>query len=244
MRNTRMGAPLLLAGMLLSVFYVGWGANASFAQQSKSNGSQSSTSDSGKSASKATAPDASLIIPGKSIGHLRLGDSQQQFSEFFPALDVSNSEVTYPCVNGTNITELHWLDLDATIHGEVVAYLQEKRAFEISSSTSQFRTKDGITAGTKPEEVRQKYPDVEAFWLANSRDLASQTRDFVYWVDTRQGIAFEFYYDQYLKERRVSGIYVFEQGKDFIRRGCLWHPKNWRKLAAYSLEPPTESGSN
>lgn len=219
-------------------------AHSNFSHQFESDGSRSSISDSKKLISKETSPDASLIIPGRSVGQLSLGDSEQQFWRLFPRRGGGGDEFNYPCVNGIYITELHWLDLEALVHGEVVAYLQNGRIFEISSSISDFRTKDGISPGSKPEQVRQRYPGLEAFWLANYRDLASQTRDFAYWVDARRGIAFEFYYDRYLKERRVSRIYVFEPGKNFKWRGCLWNPENWHKLLPYSLQPPSKSGPN
>jgi hypothetical protein len=233
--------PLLLVGIVLSISHLGWRAHANLARQLKSNGSQSSVSDSVKLMSNANAPDASLIIPGKSVGTVRLGDSQKQFWTIFPKLDPNNDEVTYPCPNGNTITELHGLGLHALSQREVVAYLQGGHIFEIMSPASQFHTGDGITAGSKPEMVREKYPGLEAFWLANIRDLISQSRDFVYWVDPRRGIAFEFYYDQSIKERRVYSITVFEPGKNFIPRGCLWYPKNRHKLPSYALEPPRES---
>ncbi len=183
-----------------------------------------------------SSKELSTIVPGKRVGPLQLGDTEQRFWQIFQRYDPGSSDNTYPC-SGFPLTELHWSDTD---DNGIFAYLRNRRIFEVSSATKRFSAKGGLTVGSTPQDVRRNYPKLEAFWLAHIRDLATGDRDFVYWVDQSDGIAFAFYYDQALHSRLVYSIYVFKPECPFVPLGCLSDPHDWRKISPYSLEPPKE----
>jgi hypothetical protein len=184
--------------------------------------------------------DPSLIVPGERVGPLGLDDTKEHFWQVFQRHDPGSSEYPHTC-GAVVVTELHWADVD---DNGVFAYLRNGRIFEISSASRRFHGKSGLTAGSTPQDVRRSYPDLQAYWLAHIRDLATGNRDFIYWVGQTHGIAFAFYYDQQLRKRRVFAIYVFEPKNAFVPLGCLLNPLDWRKLQPYSLEPPDTSHSD
>lgn len=176
----------------------------------------------------------SLIIPGKSVGELKLGDSEEQFRSIFKWKPNADEHYTYPAVSGCPASEeLHWLDAGnppfasrAAVHAGVFAYLRNGHIFQISVATPLFRTTNGITEDSPPENVRRFYSKLESYWRVNQRDPATGDRDFIYWVDKNQGIAFEFAYAGDVRKRLVYRTYVFQPGTDFL-------PEGWFNLLSH-----------
>lgn len=193
-------------------------------------------------------PQKSLIVPGQSVGELKLGQSKEQFRNVLNWKPNVDEDYSYPGSSGCLAREeLHWLDAGnppfsagTTVHAGVFAYLRNGRIFQIAVATPLFQTADGITENSSPEKVKRSYPHLEAYWRVNQRDLATGDRDFIYWVDENKGVAFEFFYARNVRKRLVYRIYVFEQGANFVPEGCIQSPQSWRKLQPYSLEPPVE----
>lgn len=191
--------------------------------------------------------DAFLIDPGKSVGPLRLGDTEQRFWELFRKDDPGTDEVTYPCKGASgdeSITEVHWTDIGSNVDNGIWAYLRRGHVFQISDGSARYRTEWGVTVDSSPNRIRLSYTGLEAYWLTHSRSLAAGDRDFIYWVDRRHGIAFKFYYDSTARSRKVYAVDIFEPGEEFIPNGCLDSPHDWHKLAPYSAEPPRSSPEN
>ncbi|HVA17022.1 MAG TPA: hypothetical protein VMV59_04835 [Candidatus Dormibacteraeota bacterium] len=194
------------------------------------------------SASKKAAPqadatsDSSSIVPGERIGPLRLGDTEQRFWELFHRYESGSDEYNYPCRGGW-ITELHW---NEPVSAGIFAYAKSGHILQIAVASPHFRTANGITEDSTPQKVKRFYPNLEAYWLENQRDLATGDRDFIYWVDRKIGIAFEFAYAPDVHRRLVYRIFVFKPGTDFQPEGCVQYPQVWKKIAPYSLEPPTK----
>jgi len=191
--------------------------------------------------------DAFLIAPGKSIGPLRLGDTERRFWELFRKDDPGTDEVTYPC-NGASgnesITQIHWTDIGSNVDNGIWAYLRRGHIFQISDGSARYRTEWGVTVDSSPNRIRFSYAGLEAFWLTHSRSLATGDRDFIYWVDRRHGITFKFYYDSTARSRKIYTVDIFEPGEEFIPNGCLDFPRDWHRLAPYSLEPPRSNPKN
>lgn len=207
----------------------------------------SSNSSRGKTAK--TIPPSSLILPGQSVGELKLGDSKDQFLHIFQWKPGTDEDYNYPAsANCPGEEELHWLDAGnppfanaAAVHVGVFAYLRDGHIFQISVATPRFQTANGITEDSSPENVKRLHPNLQAYWRVNQHDIATGDRDFVYWIDQRSGIAFEFYYARNVRRRLVYRVYVFNPATSFVPEGCVQPPQAWKKVTPYSLDPPTES---
>jgi hypothetical protein len=180
-------------------------------------------------------PKAGEIVAGQRVGDLRLGDSRSRISEIFslkPNIDQEISLISTSCPR----TEIHWLDMEKksgkfVVHNGVWIYLKEDLVVQVESMTPRFRTPEGITEHSNPEQVRRSYRNLQAFTLTNSGSKINGYRDLVYWVDKRKGIAFEFH------GRFVSKIAIFAADTQFQPEGCVDEPQSWKELVPYSLEP-------
>lgn len=187
---------------------------------------------------------ANLIVPGRRVGHLQLGDTRQRVLQLFAKKPNVDEEYTYPHPEsgcGT-ISEIHWLDLELDAAG-VFVYLENGHVFQIESATQRFRTAEGITESSSPEEIRRHYPRLRAYQLVHSGADIVGGRDLIYWVGRDQGIAFEFAYHRRADRRLVYRIIVFEPDTEFLPRGCVEEPQEWRELLPFSLEPPNRVAS-
>ena len=196
-------------------------------------------------ASEAAPTDATLIQPGRSVGLLCLGDTRQRVLELFPNKPNYDEQYSYgePCPS----SEIHWLDIDPSkengpVYNGLFIYLRGGRVFQIEAATPRFRTANGITEGSSPEDVRRRYPQLHAYVLLNSGTEVEGGRDLIYWVDSQSGIAFEFQYDNKTRNRYVSKVIVFEPGSEFQPEGCVQPQQEWRGLGPFALEPLTSEG--
>lgn len=190
----------------------------------------------------------SLIIPGKSVGELKLGDSEEQFRSIFNWKPNVDEHYTYPAISGCPPSEeLHWLDAGnppfasrEDVYEGVFAYLRTSQIVLIEVASPRFRTVNGITLNSTPDSVRRFYPGLAAFWLKHKGYPAEGSREDIYWVDEAKGIAFQLVYNVEKRKRVVNHIAVFRPGTTFFPEGCLDYPREWQKIAPYSLELPTE----
>lgn len=188
-------------------------------------------------------PRPGVIVAGNSVGDLRLGDARDRISEIFrlkPNIDGEVFLISGPLA--CHRTEIHWLDMEKknqelVVHNGVWIYVKDDRVFQIESETPRFRSPEGLTEQSLPEQVRHSYKNLEAFALINSSNKINGPRDLVYWVNTEKGIAFEFYYNQVRRRRLVAKIAVFTPETTFQPQGCVDEPQVWKKLELYSLEP-------
>jgi hypothetical protein len=182
-------------------------------------------------------PNAGEIVAGRSVGDLKLGDSQSRVSEIFrlkPNIDQETFLISGP--TSCHRKEIHWLDMEKksgkfVVHNGVWIYLKEDRVVQVESMTPRFRTPEGITEHSGAEQIRHSYRDLQTFTLTNSGSKINGYRDLVYWVDKRKGIAFEF------QGRFVSKIAIFAADTQFQPEGCVDEPQTWKELVPYSLEP-------
>jgi len=185
---------------------------------------------------RGTTGKAIVIIPGQSVGPLRIGDLRQAAVS---QLGQPNEEYTFdenslgPC----RYTEAHWLDLEHDDRWGIFTYSNNDRIYQIMVDTPRYSTTDGLTSDSSPEQVRRRFPKTEAYILLGSGSKVVGGRDLIYWVDRSAGIAFEFYFHQKLKRRRVGRIIVFEKGRLFLPAGCISPPQELRQLKPLSLEP-------
>ena len=138
---------------------------------------------------------------------------------------------------------MHWYDFEQSSNG-IFAYLKDGRIFQIEAGTLRYATADGITADGSPQDVRTHHPQLQAYALLHSGAKVNGGRDLIYWVDRQKGIAFEFYYDRRVDGRRVASIIVFTPGTEFLPKGCVAPPREWRELEPFALEPPSNESQN
>jgi hypothetical protein len=175
----------------------------------------------------------SSVVPGESVGPLRLGDSRAKIQELFPAkqsVDQEWSDSQRDCG-----TVINWVDLERT--GNVFVHLRDGVVFQIDSATPRFKTKDGITTGATPEDVRNRNKGLRAFNLSNGSSEAEGGRPLVYWVDQDRGVGFAFAYYRRKKTWYLYHLVVFKPGTDICPNPEALSASDKQELRPYSLDP-------
>lgn len=179
---------------------------------------------------------SNTVIAGTQAGPLKLGDSREQALELFPFKKDYDQQYDQPETCGT---ELNWVDIrDPQRGGNVFIHFREGAVFQIDVADPSFRTPDGITFLSSPEQVRRHHPKLEAWILSgNTGGEALGERPLVYWIDRNAGIAFSFAYSQSERKRYVWEIIVFKPGTDICPQDDSTNSPDKKKLAPFSLEP-------
>ena len=115
--------------------------------------------------------------------------------------------------------------------------MRDNVVFQIDSATRPFRTVDGITVGSSPEEVRKHYPGMHSYVLSNNTSEAEGGRPIVYWIDQDRGIAFGFVYSRSGGKRYLYEIIVFKPKSEVCPSDDSTNSPAKRELPPYSLEP-------
>lgn len=182
----------------------------------------------------AGTPVASLIVPGRSVGPVRLGDSRDVVLRHFPLKADMDSEYEWTKLR----TEIRWLDVkDSRVKGFISFSIRDGRVFQIQVATNRFETGEGIAVSSSPEEVKRRYGKLKAFALMNSGGKEIGGRDLIYWVSESRGVAFEFAFFADAHTRLVSKIIIFEPGTLFLPGGSVLPPRKWIELRPFSLTP-------
>jgi hypothetical protein len=183
-----------------------------------------------------TTQQSELVIAGVRVGSLKLGDSRERALELFPLTKDADQEYPQPGECGT---ELDWVDSrDPKHEGNVFIHFRRGVIFQIDVSDLSFRTPDGITFLSSPEQVRTRHPKLEAWTLSgNTGGEALGERQLVYWIDRNAGIAFSFAYSQSERKRYVYEIIVFKPGTDICPHDDSTNSANKKKLTPFSLGP-------
>ena len=178
------------------------------------------------------------IVPGASIGPIRLGDDEKRVVEELSDFPKIVQQVTYPMCGTIRMTE--WFD-KALLQTGLFIYLRKNGVFQIESEATRFRTAEGITEHSLPEDVERHYPNMEAYELLSSASDLVGNRNLIYWVDRDRGIAFGYYYNTQKRRRLVFRVIIFQPKTDFRPNGCVTRPQELRRLRPYSLDPPANS---
>jgi len=146
-----------------------------------------------------------LIVAGKRVGSLRLGDSHEKAQSLFPPKKDVDQE--WDDSDGCG-TVINWVDFEG--RGNVFLHIKDNVVFQIDSATRRFETGSGITRGATPEQVREHYKGLRAFKLSNGKDEAQGERPLVYWMDENKGIAFAFSYYPRTRSWPLNHVIVFK----------------------------------
>ena len=175
-----------------------------------------------------------LIVPGKSVGQLSLGDTHNRATELFPYKQNMDQEWSEEGGCGSTV---NWLDMQKSkMFGNVFIRFKEDKVFQIDSGTKSFRTQEGITISNSPQEVREKYPNLRAYVLSNGFSEASGGRPLIYWIDSAKGIAFAFTYGRSIHKRYLNWIIVFKPQAEVCPQYGPLGPSDKREIPPYSLE--------
>jgi hypothetical protein len=177
---------------------------------------------------------ADIIVPGQSVGPLKLGDAYSRAKELFPFKRNMDQEWQE---EGDCGTTFNWLDMNnSKMLGNLFVRFKDDKVFQIDSGTSSFRTQDGITIPSSPQEVRKKYRGLRAYILSEGFSEATGERPLVYWVDSEHGIAFGFTYSRRTDKRYLSWIVVFKPHTEVCPQYGPLGPSDKWEIPAYSLE--------
>ena len=187
-----------------------------------------------------------LIIAGKNVGDLHLGDSRARAIELFGRLDTEYDYDIKTKLNCSKRKELRFWELrDKTspLHFDygngAWVYLKNDKVVQIKVQSQEIKTSEGLTLFSQPNKVRRFYPNIKTFVELNSGANVDGGRNLIFWIDEQQGIAFEFQYMANYKARRVAYIYVFEPNTEFLPEGCIYlETQGWQEIKPFSIEEP------
>jgi hypothetical protein len=177
------------------------------------------------------APAVSFIEPGRSVGVLvALTATKDNLEKASPHITKEYADSYPDCERRTEMT---WSELDGG--GTVSAFLRNGIVFQIESATARYSTGEGITVGSSPSQVEKHYKGLEAYVLDPSGGREFDFHDFNYWIDRKDGIAFELAYSPTTHRRSVSKVIVFEPGTEFFPEGCIPTTQRWFWAPPYSF---------
>jgi len=175
-----------------------------------------------------------VIVPGKSVGLLQLGDTRERAFELFPRKPNMDQEWQEGGGCGTTI---NWLDKKRqTVVGNVFIRIRNGRAFQIDSRTPSFQTSEGITIRSSPQEIRKTYSGLRAYILSEGFSGASGGYPLIYWIDAERGIAFAFGQSRKDQKPYLDSISVFEAHAEVCPQYPPLEPSDKRELTPYSLK--------
>lgn len=185
--------------------------------------------------------EAALIMPGTSVGPIRLGEDTASLRLLIPLEDTGVFHY-YPGAGGCgrSIDEIDWPPHRSPGNATVAIFLTGGQVFQIESRSPLYHTKSGLTVRDSPADVKRQFQGLEAYVRLNEHDPATGDRDFIYWISRAMGIAFTFAYYGPKEGRRLYAVDVFRPGADFRPSGCVEPPQVWRRLAPYTIEVPGE----
>lgn len=172
-------------------------------------------------------PAHGLILPGTSVAGVKLGSGFAAFESIFPRHPKIDEDLdNVVCGAGRSY---HWLDLTKNANG-VYAYLKAGKIYQLSVQTPRFLLPNGLKIEASEKQVKAAYPHGHAYTLIGSGMPAVGGKDLTYWVDKKNGVAFELYWNEQMRQRLVRAIDIFRPGALYLPNGCVSPPQEWRDL--------------
>jgi hypothetical protein len=166
------------------------------------------------------ATTAELIIPGHSVGAIRIGMKREDLDGQVFSWRSKPDEV-YSHDRPCNYTEMHWIDIENDSTG-VFAYLSADMVYQVTAVSKRFKVQDKQSSyGDTLDQVRTELPEGRLMRWTNSNSKVNGGKDVYFWVARSKGIAFGLYYQSQLKSRRVESVTVFTPKGTFQPDGCL-----------------------
>ncbi len=173
-----------------------------------------------------------IIVEGKSIGLLNLGDTKEQAISY---LGDPTEAYDYPEWVGCVYSDSHWNDYELDNRG-IFIYMHDGKIFQIESFTTRFKTKSRVTSENLPNKLKKLYPNLEAYELTNSAGRVDGGANLIYWVDKAQGIAFGLYNYPRKNRREIGSVIVFNPNEEFQPQGCVSSTREFVKRPKWHLD--------
>jgi len=137
------------------------------------------------SSQNAFQADNDLIEGGRRVGQLALGDSRDHAFAVFPFKTESDQKF-----KSSNCGEEYlWTEREAG-KGNVFIRIESGRVFQIEVATPRFRTKEGLTTRSSPEEIRRSYEDLRSYALMGKFSEALGGLPLIFLGGSLEGIGF------------------------------------------------------
>lgn len=178
-----------------------------------------------------------LVVAGKRVGAVALGDAQAKILELFPKPSIGSSR--QPGSPGLVCGSEHTIGLlqDAKHPGFLDVFTKDGEVVEIVADGARYHTADGIASNSSPDEVRLHYGGLESYLFLGGYYEALNEGPLVLWTDQKQGMAFSFAYpSRGDKTLVVFTMIVFKPRASFCAQGSVFPDADmWQKLPPYSL---------
>lgn len=194
--------------------------------------------------SKQTSLDPALVIEGKSVGQISLGDSFADVTTILPFrknYDEIHDKGIFKYSDGT-------VDICAKVlyrnavgpkddFNFSIYFDDDDRVIQIEGSSSRYHLRNNISYGDKLPDVAKKYRDAQVYVLRGSGGSSSIAgKDLVYIFDEQRGIAFEFRYSRQSKARKLDRFVVFPPGHQFLPETCVTVPQSFNRISLEEAE--------
>ena len=175
-----------------------------------------------------------LIVPGKSVGSLALGDTHARALELYPFKHDVDQEFKQEPGCGS---ELNFVDLSSPKQvGNVFIRFRNDRVFQIDVASNRYKTNSGISTDSSPQEIRKAYPHLRVYILSNITSEALHDKPLIYWIGEDDGIAFAFVEARGVHKRVPYEIIVFQPKAQVCAPDTPLNSPERRELP-YSLQP-------
>lgn len=201
-------------------------------QSEEVNTKESLTNDIPKKRLNARKVGKGIIVEGKSVGLLNLGDTKEQAISY---LGDPTEAYDYPEWVGCVYSDSHWNDYELNNRG-IFTYMRQGKIYQIESFTYRFKTKNGVASDNLPKKLKHLYPNLEAFELTNSAGKVDGGANLIYWVENEQGIAFGLYNNPRKHRREIGSVIVFNPDEEFLPRGCASSIQEFVKRPKWYLD--------
>ncbi|SEW31178.1 hypothetical protein [Chitinophaga arvensicola] len=150
-----------------------------------------------------------LIVPGKSIGQIKLESPAQSLAvlgkpDGGDAAMMKAWRIWYSRKKDKRIDSSHMLAVFTAMRTQDTQYVKQIRV-----NSPKFRTAKGVGPGSTIATIKKAYPDIQR---VQAYESANKARKIVVFQDTKQGIAFETVNSR-SKKPVCSMVVVFDPGE-------------------------------
>lgn len=186
--------------------------------------------------------DPSLVVEGRSIGQISLGDSFDEVVKLIPirrSYDEVHEGGVIKTSDGIIITcakVLYKNSIGPEDDFALSVYFKDDRVVQIEGSSPKYFLRDKVRDESKFSYVSKNFPEAKVFILKGSGEKFIGGKEWVYIVDEAKGLAFEFRYSRQKKTRTLSKFIVFPANQPFQPGTCVTPPQELELTSANSID--------
>lgn len=158
------------------------------------------------------------LVPGESIGKIKLGTNAAGLEQILGKPDASNAAMGKAWLTWKGKRDEHNNATELNVYTTYKdSTMQEKTVQQIRTTSSSFSTADGLHVYASLEEIRAKFPGIK-----KRAHYSEGGRNFVIYDEEKSGIAFEI--AEANNQQICTGIIVHQKGKDVTEIYISLHP--------------------